>query len=320
MKPEEQRPERPPRHGPSPSGPSYALRACGVLAISLAAVLPARPADEPPASTAVVTVTDLDGKETKVAGAKLTVGTRRLAWLADPKAAGEEKLGPLALKVREPVSTTLVDGVLTLVPVAHVESAKYDYEKLTVAYSLKGAKEPVVGTLQYKGLNTLGIADPKAAAKAAPVVAGVPGKAAVKAVAFPDAKPLPAPKAGTEWAVRIVQKEPANPVVRVRNLKVLYHHPDGTERLAAELPSRKGPAVPLDEKLARLEVLATDANTHVAAVEVEAAGGPERLVAVPLTTGPERDAATVVGLIGEVDVGYKLFPLHTIKSVGPAGK
>lgn len=293
---------------------------CSVLLVALTTVLPARPADEPAKSAATVTVTDLDGKETRVAGAKLTAGTRRLAWLADPKAAGEDKLGRLALKVREPVSTTLVDGVLTLVPVAHVEAAKYDYEKLTVAYALKGAKEPVVGTLQYKGLNTLGIADPKAAAKAAPLVAGVPGKAAVKAVAFPDARPLPAPKAGTEWAVRIVQKEPADPVVKVRNLKVLYHHPDGTERLAGELPARKGAAVPLDEALKRLEVLATDANTHFAAVEVEAAGAAERVVVVPLTTGPEKDAAAVVGLLGEVDVGYKLFPLHTIKSVGPAGK
>lgn len=289
---------------------------CSALVVCLASVLPA---DEPAKSPTAVTVTDLDGKETKVAGAKLTVGTRRLAWLADPKATGDEKLGPLALKVREPVSTTLVDGVLTLVPVTHVESAKYDYEKLTVAYALKGAREPVVGTLQFKGLNTLGIADPKATAKAAPLVAGVPGKAAVKSVAFPDAKPVPALKAGTEWDVRIIQKEPANPVVKVRNIKVLYHHPDGTERLAGELPARKGAAVPLDEKLKRLEVLATDTNTHFAVIEVEA-GGPERLVAVPLTTGPEKDAAAVVGLIGEVDVGYKLFPLHTIKSVGPAGK
>ena len=34
-----------------------------------------------------VVLTDVDGKETRLAGAKLTAGTRRLGWLADPKGA-----------------------------------------------------------------------------------------------------------------------------------------------------------------------------------------------------------------------------------------
>jgi len=142
----------------------------------------------------------------------------------------------------------------------------------------------------------------------------------VKSVAFPDSKPLPEPKGGgITWAVQIVQKTPANPIVKVRNLKLLYHYPDGSERLSSELPVRKGTAIPLDEKLTRLEMLATDTNTHFAVAEVET-GGPEKVIVIPLTMEQDKKTGTVVGLLGEVDVGYKLFPLPTIKSILPVSK
>ncbi|MBA4191526.1 MAG: hypothetical protein C0467_26400 [Planctomycetaceae bacterium] len=292
----------------------------GLLLLLACSLAPGRWADDTPKSTAEVSVTDLDGKQAKVAGAKLTVGTRRLAWIAGPKGTPDEKLGPLALKVREAESTTLVDGVLTLIPAASVESAKYDYEKLNVSLTLKGWKDPIVGTLQYKGLNTLGVAG-TVDGKATTFTAGVPGKAAVKTVTFPDPKPLPAAKAGgAVWAVQIVQKEPSNPTLKVRNLKVLYHYPDGSERLASELPVRKGPAIPLDEKLTRFEVLANDTNTHFAAAEVEVGGAPEKLVIIPLAVEQDKKVGTIVGLLGEIDTGYKLFPLHTIKNISPASK
>jgi hypothetical protein len=292
--------------------------------LSLASLLPAGAApDEKPKANGEVVVTGIDGKDTKLTAAKFTpTGTRRLAWLADSKATTpEDKLGPLAVKVREQESTTLVDGVLTLIPAASLEAAKYDYEKLTVSLSFKGRKDPIAGTLQYKGLNTLGISG-TVDGKTTTLTAGVPGKAAVKSMTFPDARPLPVAKTGgLEWDVQIIQKEPANPKLRVRNLKVLYHFPDGSERLTNELPVRKGTPVLLDEKLTRLEMLATDPNTNFAAAEVEVQGAPEKLVVIPLTIGQEKKTTgTVVGLLGEIDVGYKLFPLHTIKAVSLAVK
>ncbi|MCE9561241.1 MAG: hypothetical protein K8U57_04225 [Planctomycetes bacterium] len=293
---------------------------CGVFGVLLAWTFASgNAADEKPKVGGDITYTDLDGKEIKLPGAKLTVGTRRLAWLADPKGTTpDEKFGPLALKVREPVSTTLVDGVLTLIPAGSLESAKYDYEKLSVSLNLKGWKEPVLGSLQYKGLNTLGIAT-AVDGKITTITAGVPGKTAVKTITFPDAKPLQAPKAvGLNWAVQIIQKEPSNPTVKVRNLKVLYHAPDGSERLSNDIPVRKGTPIPLDEKLTRLEWLATDTNTNFAAVEVEVGGTPEKLVVIPLTGDMDKKTGSVVGLLGEIDTGYKLFPLHTIKSIAPA--
>ncbi len=296
-------------------------RAWAGVFVVLACVLAfGRAADDAPKVVGEIAITDIDGKEIKIAGAKLTVGTRRLAWLADLKGTADEKLGPLALKVREPQSTTLVDGVLTLIPIANVESAKYDYEKLNVNLNLKGWKDPILGTLQYKGLNTLGISG-TVEGKVTTITAGTPGKTAVKTIAFPGAKPLPVAKAGgTNWAVQILQKEPNNHIVKVRNLKLLYHFPDGSERLSSELSVRKGPPIPLDEKLTRLEVLANDTNTHVAAAEVETGGAPEKLVIISLTMDQDKKIGTVVGLLGEVDIGYKLFPLHTIKTIAPVSK
>ncbi|MFO0824748.1 MAG: hypothetical protein U0792_16795 [Gemmataceae bacterium] len=91
---------------------------CGFM-LALAGLMTAgAAADEKPKASGEVVLTGVDGKDTKLSAAKFTpTGTRRLAWLADPKATTpEDKLGPLAIKLREQESTTLVDGVLTLIP------------------------------------------------------------------------------------------------------------------------------------------------------------------------------------------------------------
>src|SRR5687767_13131424 len=119
---------------------------CGVIVV-LAAIAFAR-GDEPAAGEAIVT--DVDGKEHKLTGLKFTTGTRRLAWLADPEGTtDDEKKGPLAVEVREPHSTTFTKGIITFVPVASLESAKYDYEKQVATLSVKGLKEPLTGTLEF---------------------------------------------------------------------------------------------------------------------------------------------------------------------------
>jgi hypothetical protein len=281
------------------------------------------PKEKPKAKTDEVVLTDVDGKETRLSGAKLTTGTRRLAWLADPKAATpDEKLGPQAIEVREPNSTTLARGVLTLVPVASVESVKYDYEKLTAYVSVKGVKEPVLGTLQYRGINTLGISG-TANGKAASFSGGVLGKAAVKSITFPDAKPVEAKAGGRSWAVQIYHPTANHPTVKAKNLKVLFQHSGGTQHLADALPVRKGPSVTFDAKLSRFEMLDnTDVrDVKYAVADVEAGKGEERTIVIPLTTEQEgKQTGTLAGLLGEVETGYKFFPLHTIKLIVPLSK
>ena len=57
----------------------------------------------------------------------------------------------------------------------------------------------------------------------------------------------------------------------------------------------------------------------MAAMEVTWEGGSERVIAVPLALEHEKRTGTLIGLVGEVDHGWKLFPLHAIKMVKPAG-
>ncbi len=299
-----------------------------ILAGLSGALTPA--ADDPPGkSGGEVIVSVLDGTEHTLTGVTFSVGTRRLGWLADPKGeTADAKLGPVAVALREPNSTTYAKGVLTLIPVKHLESAKYDYEKDIVSLAVKGVKDPLIGSLEYTGINVLGIAG-KAEGKAATFTAGVRGKTAVKVVAFPAPSPVqPVPKeaVGKGWSVKLVQskkaaaKMPEPPVLIVRNLKALVQSTGGGEQLIDGIPVRKGQPVPFDMNLKRFEMLATDLDTSIAAAEIELGAGPEKVIAIPLTTEQDKKVSTLVGFLGEVDAGYKLFPLHTVKAITPYEK
>jgi len=290
----------------------------GVAATLLAglALLSAPAADPPAGAGEPVVVVDSAGKEIRLAKVKVTAGTRRLGWLADPKGDADARKGPLALEVREPSSTTYAKGVVTLVPLAGVESVRYEVGKSLVG--VKGRAEPVVGTTEYKGFNVIGL-EGDAGGVSAKFSGGVT-KAGIKSMTFPAARPLPERKAdGPSGSVRIDRPKAGNPPLTVRNLKALYTFPGGVEQLADALPVRKGEPLKLDGTLRRLEVLAVDANAHAAAAEVQAGDGPERTVVLPLTRDQDGRTGTLVGLLGEVDVGWKLFPLHTVKAVSPAG-
>src|SRR5438093_716201 len=100
----------------------WALVGAGLILLAARAT-----ADDPAGPAAVVT--DAAGKDVELTTVKLTTGTRRLAWLADPKGATDDaRKGPLALEVREPHSTTFTKGVLTLIPVSAVASVRYEYD------------------------------------------------------------------------------------------------------------------------------------------------------------------------------------------------
>jgi hypothetical protein len=277
-------------------------------------------ADDPAAKDpGPATLVDSAGQEIQLTGARFTTGVRRLGWLADPAGTTDDtRKGPLALEVREPHSTTYQKGVVTLIPVGSVEAVRYEYDKQAMTVGVKGAPAPVPGTLQFKGINVCGV-EGSAGGLVGKFAGGVP-KDGFKSVAFPGAKPLPSrPTGGLTWSVQIDQPKAANPTLTVRNLKALYAAPGG-EQLADALPVRKGDPLPLNASLKRLEVLAVDPNTQMAALEVATDGGPDRVVAVPLAREQGGRTAVLVGLLGEVDVGWKLFPLHTIKVARPADK
>jgi len=262
------------------------------------------------------TLVDAAGKEHKLTGVKLTAGTRRLAFLADPKGPTEDaKRGPMALALREPHSTTFSAGIVTLVPVSCVENVKYDYEKLAMTVGVKG-QEPLACTLQFRGINVISL-DAKSTDAPVKFTGGV-SKDGFKSLAWPNAKPLASRAVGTAWKVQIEQPKAKDPTLTVRNLKALYTFAGGVEQLHDTLPVRKGDAIKLDTRLKKLELIAVDPNTQHAAIEVTLEGAPEKLVAMPLTREEGTRIGTFVGFLGEVDAGWKLFPPHAIKTIQPA--
>lgn len=259
------------------------------------------------------TITDAEGKSVKVAGVKFGAGTRRLGWLADPKGSTDDaKKGPLALEIREANSTTYAKGILTLVPVSAIESIKYDYEKQVATFGVKGLPDPLTGTLRFKGLNALAFSG-GVDGKTTTFSGGAFAKGNVKGVTFPDAKPLTVKKLANPWAVQIDQPKGDNPTLTVGSLKFLHVFPGGVEVLTDATATRKGDALKLDG-VTSVTTLAVDLNTQFAIVEVQA-GGTDKLVVLPLQVEKDGKKGTLAGFVGEAEVGYKLFPLHTIKTM-----
>jgi hypothetical protein len=288
----------------------------GVIFVATASFASGWPAAEEPADGEAI-VTDADGKAHKLAGVRFGSGTKRLTWLADPQGTSEDaNKGPVAMEFREPHSTTLVKGVITLVPVGTIESLVFDHAKQEVTLSVKGLQQHLVGILGYQKVNVLGITGMSDGQNVS-FVGGTSGKSAVKTMSFGGAHAPPKAKILSTWNVQIAQPKANDPVVIVHNLKVLTAHSGGVEKLADAIPVRKGEPIPFDGKLKRFEVVAHDQITDVVAAEVEV-GGAERTIVIPHILDQAGKPGTVVGFLGEVDAGWKLFPLHTIKVITPS--
>ncbi|MBP3957941.1 hypothetical protein J8F10_22025 [Gemmata sp. G18] len=280
-----------------------------VLASGLAGAF-VRAADAPTEAT----VTDAEGRDVKVSGLKFGTGTRRLAWAGDPAGATEEaKKGPLVIELREPHSTTLLKGIITYVPVNSIESIKYDYDKQVASVAVKGLPEPLAGTLQYRGINVLGF-EGSVDDKVTRFSGGAFTKGNIKAVAFAGATPFAAKKGTGSWLVQIDQPKAENPTLKAGNFKFLYQYPGGVEVLTDAATVRKGDPLKLDDAMKTFVPLAVDQNTHMAAIEVQI-GDTEKVVVVPQQVEKDGKAGVLMGLVGEVDAGWKLFPLHSIKGM-----
>jgi hypothetical protein len=105
-----------------------------------------------------------------------------------------------------------------------------------------------------------------------------------------------------------------NPTLKASNFKFLYHFPGGVDVLTDSVATHKGEPLKLDDAVKSYTTLAVDANTQVIAAEVQV-GETERVVVIQPHMEKDGKTGTLAGLLGEVEAGWKLFPLHTVKNM-----
>lgn len=297
------------------------------LLLALSPTVLALAADEAPrpAEPGTLVVVDSAGKEQKLKTWKFSEGIRRLSWLAKPAAPDKEKKdapkekratpaenGPEALALRAESAIKYAEGVLTLIPLTQLRSLDYDNDMDTVTARVSaGAEnvEKVAGTTKYKRINKLtieaevdkgdlGIAEIK-------YLGGYPR--GIRGVRFPAPKAVPPVPEGRRILV-VSDDGEKKTTHKVVDLMPLYRLPDGGEKLLPTLMFKK--TLKLDVgKIKKIAVM----SENVWQLTLKD-GGDETLTLLE-TIPYEGKQAQLLGLVGRVPVGYKLFPAAGIAEI-----
>jgi hypothetical protein len=301
------------------------LKTLPCLVALLAAVQAAwdAPAADPAPAPGVLVVVDGGGKEQKLKAWKFVAGTRRLGWLAPaapPKSEpGQAPAGPEALEFRDDNSTTFVDGILTLVLLDHLRALEYDADKETVTARVSlgekaEADEALTGTTKFKGINQVTVEAEIDKGELVGAEIRFPGGTpkGVRAFRFPAPKPAPA-VAGRAAAVSVAEAKDKTGVQKVVDLQPLYRTADGGERLLPTLLFKK--TLKLDvakvQKLTAGEGRSPDGSEWTVTLK----DGEEHTLTLLKAPTIDDQPMALVGFVGKVRGGYKLFPVHTVAAV-----
>jgi hypothetical protein len=301
------------------------------LALLCAAALAA---DPPPPSPALVVV-DAAGKEQKLKSWKFVAGTRHLGWLAPAPARDKDEkpaekptrggkpqaadAGPEAVEFRDEHSTTLKNGVLTLLLPQHLRSLEYDAEKQTATANVfVGEKADgdltFTGSTKYQGINKITIeaeVDKGEAGIAEVKFLGGSAKG-VRAIRFPAPKAPPEVKGRPAFVT--VEDEGKTHADAVNDLQPLYRLDDGSERLLPALMFKK--TLKLDvSKIAHIKAEGRDADGAGTECRVSTKDGEEQTYTLLKSATIDGKAATLEGLVGTIRGGYKLYPAATLSEM-----
>jgi hypothetical protein len=308
------------------------MRKLSTLLLTLAAgslTLAALADDEAPkpAEPGTLVIIDAGSKEQKVKSWKFTGGVRQLGWLASaareddndkakkgrPKAAPK---GPEALVLYEELKTVYIPGVQTLVPLDRIRSIALESEKETMTVRVAtGAKTEadasLVGTTRYKRVNTITVeADvDKGDEGIASLTFQSSGPRAFKGIRFPAPK-VQAEKAGRA-AVVIANHGKEKRTHKVSDLVPLYAS-RGRETTSPLLLFRKTLRIDV-AKIRKIVASTEDSNDTVwQVVRKDGDDSTLTLLESGLINGQQ---ARLVGLVGKVPAGYKLFPVLAINTI-----
>ncbi len=260
------------------------------------------------------TVTDSAGKELTLKKWKIVAGTRKLSW-AEGK--------PESFEIREVGSTSFKDGIITFVAMSRVQEVTWDYEKETMTVRVAGLEKPLIGTTKYKDINVLTIeaeVDQGKSGVADLRFRGGPIKGGIRGIKFPNAKaPEKMPEAGPAFAFTVPPeaKSKAGPAVhQASGFQALYRTSNTEEKLLPYLMFKKTLKVEI-ANIGRLTVGAYNAKDHTAECELKQKDGMDLSVSLLASFPIDGKPATLLGFVGTVPAGYRLFPIHTISQFEP---
>ena len=284
-----------------------------------------------PAEAGMLLVIDGSGKEQKLKTWKFTEGVRRLGWLAPAKAAAagddaskdkkaapkgkrQPTTGPEALAIRAEMEIEYLEGVLTLIPLEQLRAIDFDNEMstLTVQVGEGDAAEKIAGSTKYKRINKLvieaevdkgdlGIAEIK-------YLGGVPR--GIRGVRFPSPKAVPPAPQGRRVLVVSSDGKSKTSQHKVVDLMPLYRLPDGGEKLLPTIMFRKT----LKLEVSTIKKIVA-AGGDEGGWQVTRKEGEEETLTVRETIPYEGKTARLLGFVGRVPVGYKLFPVSAIAEI-----
>lgn len=300
------------------------MRTLTTLLLPLAAGLLAVAGDETPkpADPGTLVVVDAAGKDQKLKSWKFTAGVRRLGWLAagdkTDKKGRPDATGPEALMVREESKINFLAGVLTLVPLDRVRSIDFNAEKETLtvraATSDKAEEDArLTGTTAYKGINKVTLeaeVDKGDAGIAEVTYQGGVARGGIRAIRFPAPR-VQAEKPGRPAVVLTADRD-IRKTHKVSDLVPLYLLKSGREKTAPLLMFRK--TLKLDvSKIKKIAAGAEDGDDVV--WQVVQKDGDDSTLTLLQTATVDGQSAQLLGLVGKVPVGYKLFPVRRIVAV-----
>lgn len=256
------------------------------------------------------------GKEQKLKSWKWTQGARPLTWLLEETRKTPSPEVPLALEFREENSTAFVNGVITLIPLDRIRALDYNAENDSVSVQVTTSKpdhnETLKGWTKYRGINKiaidaevdkgdLGLAEVK-------FLGGV--SKGIKGMKFPNPV-LGPPLVGRAATVTVLDKDQKTEIP-VHDLRVLYRFIHGGEKLISLLHFKKT----LKVDVAQIKKINRADNEEGSDLiwQVTTGNADETLTLLQMVTIDEKDAQ-LVGLLGKVSVGYKLFPPHVIGGI-----
>lgn len=263
-------------------------------------------------SPGILTVIDGTGKDIQLKNWRFTNGTRQHNLTGNSKTGGE------FLEFREDKSTVYQNGILTMVPLTSIRSIDYDAAKKAVTVTLLGpnGKDLVLtGTTKYIGINKIQV---QGAADLGDLGIGTvkfqggdpKNPKHIRGLRFPSAKANPSP---TGKPATILARDKEKTLHPVSELIPLYQAKGNINRTIPTLWFKATVKIEL-EKIRSLRH-APPENKKQTANDFEVIlrdGKQHHLILLDKINLEDGKPAQLLGLLGRVPAGYKLFPAHTI--------